>query len=415
MLYEVPPTAGLPLEWSDLIPSDRKLESCLADIIGAKGVTADDIIVSSSATALLLAALHATKKRNGCDEVIVAGYTCPLVALAIEQAGLKTIACDLKPNSFDLDLSELQRLLNRNTLCIIATHMGGLPCDIEAIAQIARDYGVFLIEDAAQALGARVNGRSVGTFGDIGVFSLTRGKGLSIYEGGFLIAKDHITLHDVKDLVEKMEIRNKGGSLDELLKVSQLLGLAMLYNPVGMSFVYGMPLRNALKANNIVKAVGDDLAGPIKINRVCGYRKSVGANAAKRFNSFLKNNQERARRRIERIKRIEGFSVIEEQSSASGSWPFISVVCTSNSLRDKVLERLWTSGLGVTRLFACELTGYDYLKNDVAESRHLLRHSRNFAERSFMISNSHWLTDDGFDSVITVLEQVISTSKITVA
>lgn len=413
MLYEVPPTAGLPLEWSDLIPSQRQLESCLADIIGAKGVTADDIIVSSSATALLLAALLTTKKRNGCDEVIVAGYTCPLVAIAIAQAGLKTIVCDLKPSSFDLDLNELQRLLNQNTLCIIATHMGGLPCDIEAIAQIARDYGVFLIEDAAQALGAKINGRSVGTFGDIGVFSLTRGKGLSIYEGGFLIAKDYITFHDVKDLVEKMEIRNKGGALDEWLKVLQLLGLAMLYNPIGMSLVYGVPLRNALKENDIVKAVGDDLDGPIKINRVSGYRKSVGANAAKRFNAFLKDNQERARRRIERIKRIEGFSVIEEEPSTSGSCPFISVVCASNEVRDKVLNRLWTSGLGVTRLFAHELTGYGYLNNEIAGSE--LHHCRNFAERSFMISNSHWLTDDRFDSVITVLEQVMSTSKITIA
>lgn len=418
MLYEVPPTAGLPLELSDLIPSGIELEEQLASIIdvstskagtigdtSAHRVTAKDIIVTSSATAGLLAALLALKARSTRTKVIIGGYTCPLVAMAIAQAGLETILCDLKADSFDFDLKALERLADSATLCVIATHLGGVPCEVEAVRTIAKAVGAFVIEDAAQALGARTaDGRSVGTSSDLGVFSLTRGKGLTIYEGGFLYTKDPSFSKELRTALHALEEKTKAAHpLEEVSKVAQILGYALLYNPLGLSIVYGVPLKQALKDHDIQKAVGDDLSGMISANPVSSYRKSIGAKSASRFHAFLANNQTRAKRRVEQLKSMEELTVIEPSAPASGSWPFISIVCRSKELRDQILERLWTSGLGVTRLFAWDLNGYDYLRDDVA--RFDVPNSTRLAERSFMISNSHWLSDVKFDSILLVLKQ----------
>lgn len=407
MWYEVPPTAGLPLAWSDLVPSGLQLESALAEIVG---VQKENIVVASSGTACLLAALTTLKSKSSRRNVIVSGYTCPLVALAIAQAGLNIVLCDVtsdRLDSFDMDNNQLKRLCNSDTLCVIATHLGGLPCDIETIVPIAKQVGAYVIEDAAQALGASLNGQSVGTFGDIGVFSLTRGKGLTIYEGGFLFAGDASLLEELVETINRLQVCDKTSeSIEESTKVAQLLGYAHLYNPVGLSLVYGSPLRSALAANDIVKAVGDDLAGAIRVNPVGPYRKSIGAKASTRFAAFLNSNQRRAKGRISRLRtlNIEGLSVIEETEGSSGSWPFISITCPSQTWRDNALERLWTSGLGVTRLFARDLAGYDYLGEVVAKVD--VPNSKRLAARSFTISNSHWLTDEKFELVLACLQKV---------
>ncbi len=416
MWYEVPPTAGLPLLVSDLIPSGIELEEQLAAILENRSTRCDttdcaisgkDIIVTSSATAGLLAALLTLKARSNRKNVIIGGYTCPLVAMAIAQAGLKTILCDLEIDSFDFDLKALERLADSETLCIVPTHLAGVPCEVDGVNRIAKSVGAYVIEDAAQAVGARFEGGdSVGTSGDIGIFSLTRGKGLTIYEGGFLYTKDTSLNQELRTMLTALEQKTRSQhSIEELSKVAQLLGYALLYNPWGLSIVYGVPLKQALRNNDIEKAVGDDLDGVIKANPVSRYRKSIGARSCSRFHSFLASNQARAQRRIEQIKTIGALKIIEPAPSKSGSWPFICVICNSKEQRDRILERLWASGLGVTRLFAWDLNCYDYLRNDIAKFD--IPNSSRLAERSFMISNSHWLSDEKFDSIVTVIKQTV--------
>ena len=111
--------------------------------------------------------------------VVIPAYTCPLIVFAIIQSRLKLQVCDVSPHSFEFDPEALAGFCDRDTLAIIPTH--ARTCIRFAVA---KQCGAYLIEDTAQALGARYQGKSVGLQGDAGFFSLAAGKGLSIFEGG---------------------------------------------------------------------------------------------------------------------------------------------------------------------------------------------------------------------------------------
>src|SRR5437763_4792432 len=155
---EIPPTAGLPLEWRDFVRARRPFESALAEMLEVP-----EAQVECSGTAALIVALTALRTLSSRRRVIVPAYTCPLVVLAITHCGLQPVACDVRANGFDLAPEQLQALCDDDTLAVLPTHLGGRLADVAAAATIARAAGAWVIEDAAQALGAT----SVGLRGDI--------------------------------------------------------------------------------------------------------------------------------------------------------------------------------------------------------------------------------------------------------
>src|SRR5438094_1325984 len=122
--------------------------------------------------------------------VVIPAYTCPLVALAVARAGMRVRLCDTAPDRFDLDPGALHAVCDDDTLCIVPTHLGGAVANLEPVLDVAVRRDAYVIEDAAQALGATWRGRPVGTIGDAGFYSLARGKGLTLFEGGVLVARE---------------------------------------------------------------------------------------------------------------------------------------------------------------------------------------------------------------------------------
>jgi dTDP-4-amino-4,6-dideoxygalactose transaminase len=99
----------------------------------------------------------------------------------------------------------------------------------------------------------------------------------------------------------------------------------------------------------------------------------------------------------EALRQIRGLTVVEELPGTTGTWPVLTVVVDARETRDRVLSRLWAKGLGVTRLFLHDLTGYPYLERVVP--RAAVPNARAIAERSFTITNSPLLSDEAFDRV----------------
>ncbi len=128
-----------------------------------------------------LASIHPSKK-----EVILPAYTAASLILPTERLGLKPVLCDISLKTFNLDFENLSELISEDTLCVVAIHLFGLVCDIDRIkADIRRKNSqAFIIEDCAQALGALAGERSVGSQGDIALYSFNRGKNMSTCCGG---------------------------------------------------------------------------------------------------------------------------------------------------------------------------------------------------------------------------------------
>lgn len=397
--WEIPPTAGLPPRWRDLsplagsVPRHADLARCAAEFLGT-----DHVQVECSGTASLVVALTALHRLSGRRAVVVPAYTCPLVALAVAHCGLQLRLCDLAPGSIDFDTDALARICDGDTLAIVPTHLAGRVADVATALAIARKVGAFVIEDAAQALGARRQGRTVGCEGDIGFFSLAVGKGLTTYEGGLLVARDPALRRELAQTGRAIAPHRPGWELKRSL---QLLGYHAFYRPSLLRYAYGAPLRRALRRGDAVAAVGDDFPLAIPLHTLGRWRQAVGARAFARLPAFLADCSARAQRRKLQLARVAGVTLIDDGADAQGTWPFLVLRLPSEARRDAALERLWSAGLGVSRLFIHALPDYRYLDRIVAAQE--VPNARAFAATTLTISNSPWLDDAAFDVICAVL------------
>jgi len=145
----------------------------------------ENMVAVSNGTATMHLALVALGVGPG-DEVIVPAFSYIATANVVELVGATPIFIDIDLPTFNIDTSKIEQAITSRTKAIIPVHEFGLACDIEAVMQIARKHNLFVIEDAACALGASQNGKRTGTFGDFGSFSLHPRKAISSGEGGLL-------------------------------------------------------------------------------------------------------------------------------------------------------------------------------------------------------------------------------------
>lgn len=411
---EIPPTAGLPLNGKDIlygiasgIPGPHKyqyaagqFERMLADYLQFP-----EVDIYSSGTLCLSIAFQALKELTGRKKIIIPAYTCPLVAIAAYAAGVQLVVCDTQANSYEMDLEMLERLCDKSVAAVVPTDIAGLPADTFEIRKIAQAAGAYIVEDAAQALGSFMYGLPVGKYADVAVYSLAVGKGLSVYDGGIMAVKEADLREKIRAVAAK---RVRKQPLMNLKRFVEMLGFAYFYNPKGLDLVYGKELNRYLDEGDLVRAVGEYFDFDIPAYEFDELRKRVGASALLRLPEFVRSNRYRALDRRLRVRRL-GLEVLQEQDGAEGSWPFLMVLCHSNAHRDRIMNKLWRSGLGVTRLFIHELGGYDYLKGIVHAQD--TPNARSFARRTFSISNSPFLSDDRFELLLKQIKSISQTAE----
>jgi len=117
-------------------------------------------------------------------EVITTPFTFASTTQAIVRSGLTPVFCDIDPVTFNMDPTKIEALITPRTCAILPVHVYGLPCDVEAMEQVARRHGLKLIYDAAHAFGVTYKGRGIGSFGDVSCFSFHATKVFHTIEGG---------------------------------------------------------------------------------------------------------------------------------------------------------------------------------------------------------------------------------------
>jgi perosamine synthetase len=138
------------------------------------------------------------------DEVIIPDFTLIVSANMVILAGAKPVLVDVDPRTWCIDHQLIEEKITPRTKAIMAVHMYGHPCHMDAIMDLAKRYNLYVIEDCAEAHGAEVNGRKVGGIGDAGCFSFYGNKILTTGEGGMVVCRD-------ENLAERMKLlRNQG-------------------------------------------------------------------------------------------------------------------------------------------------------------------------------------------------------------
>jgi len=180
-------------------PENTAFEEQLAHFCEALGA-----LSISSGTDAILVSLMALGIQPG-DEVLCPTYTFFATAGCIARLGAVPIFVDACPLSFNIDIEDAKRKITARTKAIIPVHLFGQAADMEGVMALAQAHNLFVVEDAAQALGARFKGQSVGTFGHFGTFSFFPTKNLGCMgDGGALIAQQ-------ADLLDRAKLlRNHG-------------------------------------------------------------------------------------------------------------------------------------------------------------------------------------------------------------
>jgi dTDP-4-amino-4,6-dideoxygalactose transaminase len=216
--------------WISTGPQVARFEAALSAYLGGRIVRA-----LTSGTAALELALEAADIGDG-DEVIVPAMSFAASTNVVLRVGAKPVFVDVDLLSRNIDAEQIEAALSPRTRAIMPVHFAGLPADMTRLQTLARSHGLRLIEDAAHAIGARWQGRRIGSFGDITCFSFHPNKNLTTIEGGAIALDDAMQVHDIelerfhgiaRDEAGNIDVLRAGGKYN-LSDVAACLGLAQL-------------------------------------------------------------------------------------------------------------------------------------------------------------------------------------------
>jgi perosamine synthetase len=261
----------------------------------------------ANGTVALHLALTALGIKNGA-EVIVPDLTFVATANAVSYCGAKPVLVDADMETWCIDPKLIEKKITNKTKAIIPVHLYGHPCDMDLIMQIAKKHGLFVVEDVAEGIGAKINHRMAGTYGAINCFSFYGNKIITTGEGG-------MCLTDQKELYEKMIfLKNHGMSQTK-----------RYYHPT-IGFNYRM--------TNIQAAIGT-----AQLEEIDSILKTKRDNA-NLYNSMLKN--------------IEGLTMPPETSWAENCYWLYSILVDEKEFgmsRDGLIENLKDDGIDSRRFF----------------------------------------------------------------
>jgi dTDP-4-amino-4,6-dideoxygalactose transaminase len=211
------------------------LKSTFEDYFGVRHV----FFLNSGKSALttILSGLSAGCSRR---QVVIPAYTCYSVPSAVHKAGLEVILCDVDPQSLDFNLVGLRAVVGPDTLAVVVPHLFGQPADLTAVTAIAKSAGAYVVEDAAQAMGGRDQGRWLGTQGDVGFFSFGRGKNVSAGSGGVIVTNSNRIADALSALYQGLPSEHVTSLVINALVVAATLIFlrpALYWLPAGLPFL----------------------------------------------------------------------------------------------------------------------------------------------------------------------------------
>ena len=283
-------------DWLTQGPKILEFEKALANYCGAKYA----VIVSHGTAALHLAYLAAGLKRG--DEVITTPNTFVATTNMLLAAGAKPVFADIRLDTYNIDESKIEKLINKKTKAIIPVDFAGQPCDLKKILKLAKKYKLLVIEDASHALGARCQGRKIGSLADLTVFSFHPVKPITTGEGGAILT-------DNKRYYQQLILlRNHGIYKDK-------------------------------KGKNVMVDLGYNY-------RLTDLACALGISQLKRLDSFIKKRRQIVKWYQAELKNIKEIILPHEIKGNYSGWHLYVIRTLKSPVRNKLVAYLKSAGVG---------------------------------------------------------------------
>ena len=220
-----------------------------------------------------MALYSALKLMNLSGEVITTPFTFSSTTHAIVQNGLTPVFCDINNENYTIDVNKIESLITDKTSAIVPVHVYGQVCDVEKIEEIAKKYNLKVIYDAAHAFGVEFNGKGIGEYGDISMFSFHATKVFNTIEGGALVYKNH----ELKSMIDRF--KNFGINGQERV---EMIGINSKMNEfqASMGLCNLRHINEALERRRIIFERYTDLLSGIRGIKILHKQKGVKHNYA---------------------------------------------------------------------------------------------------------------------------------------
>lgn len=285
-------------------PKIAEFEQTVADYVGAKYAVA----ISNGTSALHVACFAAGIEPG--DEVITTPLTFAASANCVLYCGGTPVFADVDPKTYNIDPEDIQRKITDRTKAIIAVHLAGQPCDMDAIHSIAREHGLIVIEDGAHALGSVYKGKKVGSMSDMTTFSFHPVKPITTGEGGMIVT-------DNEDFYKKMILfRSHGITRDDSMMTRN--DGPWFYQQFNLGYNY----------------------------RITDIQCALGCSQMKKLDRFLARRKEIVARYNEAFADCDNIITPYQLSDTESGW-HLYIVQVKKCDRRQVFENMREKGIGV--------------------------------------------------------------------
>ncbi len=214
-----------------------QFEQRLAKLCGV-----DYVVAVANGTSGIFLALAACGVKPG-DEVIVPDVTFVATANAVFLAGAVPVLVDVRLNDFTMDPDRVKEVITPKTRAIVPVHVNGRAAEMEALLSIAKQHGLAVVEDAAETLGARWRGKSLGTIGSAGVLSFASSKLITTGQGGAVLTNDEKIRNRVREMKDQGRLNRGTGGADQHPVIGYNFKLTNLQSAVGLAQIEKLPAR----------------------------------------------------------------------------------------------------------------------------------------------------------------------------
>ena len=348
----------------------------------AEKVECEHASAVANGTAALEVAMHAIDIQPG-DEVVVPPRTFVATASAVWMRGAVPVFADIDPVSGNITAEAIEAVLTPKTKAIIVVHTSGWMCDMDPIMELARERGLKVIEDCAQAHGATYCGRSVGSIGDISAFSFCQEKIMTTAGEGGMVTTNNAELHE-----RAWSFKDHGKSWDAV------------YNR---------------QHSTIFKLVHDSLGTNLRMTELQG---AIGRLALQRLDGWVATRRRNAAILNERLAAVDGIEVPLPDVRFGHSYYKHYAYLTADRLisedsRDEIVRSLHAEGIPCGSGLCCEIYLEKGLANAGLAPPDRLQNARELGARTLMFMVHPTLTVNDMNDTAASVEKVLRAAPAT--
>lgn len=399
MFYLIPP-AGTPISFYDILKITRlwlRSKSCTEmfeeKIRNHTGLRYCHFFNSGRTAQVFILKALSELAGSSKDEVVIPAYTCFSVGAAIAKSGLKIRLVDIDPLTMDYNYERLFSLDFTRVLAVVACNLFGILSSWEKLWSIAHQKDIFLIDDAAQSMGTLFKDRPSGSLGDVGFYSLNRGKNLSTYSGGILLTNNDKISARIQEDVKNLDRFNLSNEIKVFIKMT-------LYSWFLNPKLYWLP--SVIPFLGLGKTVFNET---FRLGHLTRFQKCAGAILWNNLKSLNTTRTKNSRKLAEGLLRSERFRIPGYDAASCPAYLRLPVLTQNKAERDQAITALRQQRIVASTMYPSTIRQIAGIEKYLASTTKDFPGAQEVAEKLLTLPTHAYLRENDIQKIIFCLTE----------